>query len=63
MTASEWITLLSPVANLILVAFVVPSITQAKNTQTQLAVLRYQVSLLMQRNGIAVPEETLPTGL
>lgn len=58
MTAAEWIGLVSPLANLLVIAFVIPAMSQARATQTQLAVLRYQVSLLMQRNGIAVPEES-----
>ena len=62
MTVSEWVALLSPLANIIVVAIIVPAMTNARNTHTQLAVLQYQVRLLLQKNGIDVPEHTLPSG-
>ena len=62
MTVSELVALISPAANIVVLGMVIPAMNRNRHLSEQLAVMQYQIKLLLQKNGIDVPDQHIPYG-
>ena len=62
MSVSEWVALISPLANIVVLGLVIPAMNRNRHLSEQLAVMQFQIKLLLQKNGIDVPADHIPYG-